>query len=534
MSYNINTRCQFSPDSTLGAYSENYLNDGVRGSQSTFNYWNNSNRGAINQKVSCIFRNTYAVKTIILQSPIFDKTGPYTLSGIQLQLYLNNNVVHTQSSLSITGGINLAGCVDAVINLTNVINCDKLVITFGNPNIDGWVFLGEVIIICVDNNVTDCLRYLELKGEETIRGSIQLMNNGIKAFPPQLGAGYNAFWLRDYAYMLEGSGKQGFYMNDLLDAAYMFTNAIRSDGAAVDTVQYNLNPIYTPGFGVGFGNNPVLDGACFYVDVVYQTYLLTKNIKFLETVINVCEYALNFIPLGPNGIPYISPIGYDRAPYGFTDSVRKQGEQLFDGLLLVQAKKQMMVLYSLLGRQSNFILVQNSLHILIKNINNLLWDNTVGLYRACTGQCSINYDVWGSAFAVRLNVPYPDMQTAICNYFNNNYNILIQNGALRHMPAPQFWEVSTAAQGTYQNGAYWPCAIGWFVYCLDRVNPALADKTIIDMVQYMQLNGIYEWYNNAVLGVQNYTASLTLPIEGIKAMINRRNNNAVIDIPSNI
>lgn len=533
MSYNINTKCQFNPSSTLGTYSEIFLNDGSRGMQSTFNYWNNSQKGAIGVKIECNFRQIVGVKSITLQLPIFDITGPYTLNGIQLQLFLNNNVVYTVNNLVVTGGINLAGCIDAVITLTNVLNCDKMIITFGNPNPDGYVFMGEIIIICVDNNIIDCLRYLEVKGVEIIRGSIQNMDNKIHAFPPQLGSGYNAFWLRDYAYMLEGCAKEGFYINELLDSVYMFTNSMRSDGAQVDTVQYNMNPIYQPGFGT-MGTNPVLDGACFFIDVVYQTYIHTKNIKLIENLINSCEYALKFIPLGNNGIPYISPVGWDRCPYGFTDSVRKQGEQLFDGLLLVQAKKQMLEFYDVLGRSTSFALMQYSLSSLVQNINNLLWDDNIGLYRACTGQCSINYDVWGSAFAVRLNVPYQNMKDKICNYFNNNYNILIQNGGLRHIPAPTYWEVSTATPGTYQNGAYWPCAIGWFVYCLDIVNPSLADKTIIDMVQYMQINGIYEWYNGAILGVINYTASLTLPIEGIKSMLKRRNNEIVSDIPSNI
>ena len=30
------------------------------------------------------------------------------------------------------------------------------------------------------------------------------MPNGVAAFPPQASVGYEAFWLRDYAYQVEG------------------------------------------------------------------------------------------------------------------------------------------------------------------------------------------------------------------------------------------------------------------------------------------------------------------------------------------
>lgn len=531
MAYNINTRCLFDASSTLGTYSTNFLNDGSRGLQSDFNYWN-STKFAFGQQIIVNLRNISAVKNIILQAPIFNISGPYILFGIQVDLFLNNVNVFSQNNLSLTGGVNLADCVDINLNFAPI-NSDKLIITFENPNIDGYVFLGEVIINCVDNTFLDAAKYLQNKSNELIRASVQYMNSGIRAFPPQAGVGYDAFWLRDYAYMLEGSGVDSFYPNELLDNAYLFTKKIRSDGAQVDTVRYSGEPIYQPGFGT-MGTNPVLDGACFYIDIIYQTYLLTGSFSLLQNTIGACLYAHNFIPLGPNNIPYISPIGWDRAPYGFTDSVRKQGEQLFDGLLLIQARRQLVTILTLLNRLQEARLMYVSLISLIQKINTVFWDDNIGLYRACTGQCSINFDIWGSAFAVRLNVPSEAMILKIANYFNNNYDNLIQNGHLRHLTFPEYWEVSTAAQGTYQNGGFWPCAVGWFIYVLDLVNPSKADETIIKMVQYMQQNQVYEWINGGLNAVPNYRASTSLPLESIRALIKRRTGGSVINIPSAI
>ncbi len=47
--------------------------------------------------------------------------------------------------------------------------------------------------------------WLEKEAHRIIRASKRTMKDGTAAFPPQVGSGYNAFWLRDYEYTLEGS-----------------------------------------------------------------------------------------------------------------------------------------------------------------------------------------------------------------------------------------------------------------------------------------------------------------------------------------
>ena len=47
------------------------------------------------------------------------------------------------------------------------------------------------------------------------------------AFPPQVGIGYDAFWLRDYEYALEGS-IQSFSDKELTEACRVFIKAMRA------------------------------------------------------------------------------------------------------------------------------------------------------------------------------------------------------------------------------------------------------------------------------------------------------------------
>ena len=76
--------------------------------------------------------------------------------------------------------------------------------------------------------------------------------------------------------------------------------------------------------------------------------------------------------------------------------------------------------------------------------------------------------------------------------------------------------------GTYQNGGYWATPAGWFVYTLDRVDPALADQTVLDLVADFRTGGACEWMLGDKRQLPNYLASACLPLAGIRAMLEHR------------
>ena len=97
----------------------------------------------------------------------------------------------------------------------------------------------------------------------------------IDAFPPQVGCYYEAFWLRDYAYMLEGCA-DAFTDKQLLDACRLFLDKAAADGSGVDCVKFDGTAIYKPGYGT-MGENPVADGGPFTVNVAYLTWKQTRR-----------------------------------------------------------------------------------------------------------------------------------------------------------------------------------------------------------------------------------------------------------------
>jgi hypothetical protein len=347
------------------------------------------------------------------------------------------------------------------------------------------------------------------------------MKDGTAAFPPQVGSFYDAFWLRDYEYMLEGR-VDVFSDKELKDACLTFIKAQRADGACVDCVKYDGTPYYQPGYGT-IGTNPVADGSQFLVGVGWYTCRKVRDRAFTEQIIEPLIRAMNAVLRDPkNGLVYIKPEGYDRAPYGFTDSVRKQGDELFCSLLYIQASRQLADLLAETSRAAEAAKWRVEAERLTESVRSVFWDESVGLFRAATIQCK-EPDIWGSAFAVFLDVATPSQKMAIAKYFQKHYNEIVYRGQIRHMPAGTYWQACNVEKDNYQNGPFWATPTGWFVYTLDLVDPVLADKTIVDMASEYQRSGeIMEWVLGAKKGAPEYLSSVALPLDGIRKMLARR------------
>ncbi len=372
------------------------------------------------------------------------------------------------------------------------------------------------------HNVDAAVAWLSAKAKEMVRASRRTMHDGTAAFPPQVGKGYHAFWLRDYCYMLEGS-VEAFSNQELKDACRTFVAAVRKDGAGVDCVKYDGTPIYKPGYG-SMGVHPVADGSQFTVKVAWHTFQRTKDLDLLRSIIGKLELAMGAVPRNPRGgLVHIKPgRPQQRCPYGFTDSIPKQGDVLFSSLLLVEAARHMADLYQALGRADDARRWSDEAQRVAKQIRKVFWNAEWGLFRAATVQCN-QPDVWGSAFAVSLGVADRGQSLAIARYFRDHYDELVQRGQLRHLPRPMYWE-GARYRDQYQNGGYWATPVGWFVYTLDLVDPKLADQTVIDMTRDFQKRGVNEWVLDDHVAVPTYLASVALPLADIRRMLARRQN----------
>lgn len=365
-----------------------------------------------------------------------------------------------------------------------------------------------------DEEYAKAVQWLEEKARALIRASARPMHDGTTAFLPQAGSHYNAFWLRDYAYMLEGC-PEAFSHEEVRRACLTFVAGIGKDGSGVDCIRLDGTPIYKPGGGT-MGENPVTDGGPFTVDVAWRTYQILQDRELLSRIIDRLEATMQAVPRNPEtGLVHIDPKRpYDRCPYGFTDTVRKTGDVLFTSLLDIRASRQMADLYRALDRQSDAERWSRSTAVKTEAVRQVFWGDELGLFLAATVRCR-QPDIWGSAFAVHLDVATPQQADRIAAYFVAHYEELVQRGCVRHLPGGMYWEMACPPE-TYQNGGYWGVATGWFAEVLARVDRDLAKRTLFDLIQEYQQHGVNEWILNEKVGVPDYTAGAALPLASIR------------------
>ncbi|MGA2502018.1 MAG: hypothetical protein ABSH20_30110 [Tepidisphaeraceae bacterium] len=382
-----------------------------------------------------------------------------------------------------------------------------------------WVFSMHATEPAPVASVPDAIRWLESRSREMIPAGRREMKSGAAAFPPQVGSGYEAFWLRDYVYMLEGC-PEAFSDQELRQACLLFINALRADGSGVDCIRFNGTPVYQPGYG-SMGENPVADGSQFTVSLAWHTYRRLHEPALLDSAIGPLVRTMEAIPRNPQtGLVHIRPGGWDRCPYGFTDSVRQQGDVLFCSLLLIQADRQLADLVKAAGHPAEARKYLEEADKLVPAAQKAFWDEKLGLFRAATVKCR-EPDLWGSAFAVYLGATTQTQSLRVAGYFKDHYTEIVQRGQLRHLPGGVYWETA-CAKDTYQNGGYWATPVGWFICTLDLVDPKLADQTLIDLVQDFQKRGVTEWVHNDHTAIPNYLASATMPLAGARTMLQRR------------
>ncbi len=368
--------------------------------------------------------------------------------------------------------------------------------------------------------VPQALAWLKAASTRMIHESRREMNDGTAAFPPQVGIGYEAFWLRDYAYMLEGN-LDAFTHPELTAACRLFVQSMREDGAGVDCVKFDGTPIYKPGMG-SMGENPVADGSQFTVKVAWLTYQKTRDKALVREIIDRLVQCLQACPRHPDsGLVYIDPSReYDRCPYGFTDTVRMKGETLFCSLLFAEAARELADLLRVADRNGEAEKWLAESHRVAAKIRQVFWDNETGLFRAATVQCR-EPDIWGSAYAVYTGVADENQAKRVAAYFNDHYAELTQYGQVRHTPAGVYWEAA-GPRDEYQNGGYWATPAGWFAYTLNLADPQKADRMIVELVNDLQKRNCPEWIRNERTQLPGYNASAALPIAGIEKIMRQR------------
>jgi len=217
---------------------------------------------------------------------------------------------------------------------------------------------------------------------------------------------------------------------------------------------------------------------------------------------------LDHVNRAENGLVYNDP-NDPQCVYGFTDIVKKTGNLLFSSLIYFDACMHMERLCKKY-KTGNADEYRRRADLIRNNISQL-WDESTGMFWAADQDCK-QIDIWGSAFAIDVGITSESQTKKIGDYLISNYDQLVQRGQVRHLaPGDSHWQqlFHECKEGTYQNGAFWSTPLAWIVPVFAKRDPKLAQKTLQDVIDDFQTNGVNECVNGDYLKVPNYVVSAT-------------------------
>jgi hypothetical protein len=354
--------------------------------------------------------------------------------------------------------------------------------------------------------------WLHNQAVRVAKGSILAAHDGTRLYTPDGSAHYQALWTRDFYYLLEGC-PEGVPLEDA-EAGFRYLLAgQRADGAMPDRVQADGLAVYLPGpAGNGIGHLPATDNPAFMVKIAGNLCKRRGDFRLFESCREALARGLDFPRKSPTGLIYVDP-GDPHSSYGFTDTIMLTGELFFTSVLQWEAYGLMAKMERETGHGASAVDFEKKEQVL-KAALGKFWDADAGMFRAATADCN-QIDIWGSAFAVYTGLASREQAERIAKYLTAHHAALMEKGQLRHCAPGEFWQRSLTPQGQYQNGGHWATPFGWWFVTVHAVDPDLAKRTLLELVEDFQARGIHEWVLGEKSAVPDYVASACQPLAGL-------------------
>lgn len=332
--------------------------------------------------------------------------------------------------------------------------------------------------------------------------------DGTVLFTPDGVGGYDALWVRDFAYMTE-------YCGDLMEAPAVerciefILRGQREDGWLPDRIDAWGRAVYAAGADGAPVGEANLDNAPFLVSAVYHCIRRLPPER-ADGLFRRWEAALDrgmaCMPLSGGGLVYNQP-GRPHSPYGFTDTVCKTGELFMESILYWRACEQLCTLYGSCGMTERAAAYRARARKVEENLDTL-FDEGTGVFMAASGDCR-QIDIWGNAYLLYAAFPAGDkVRRKVEAYLLNHLGSYVYSGQIRHLPAGETWEklLVPVAPGEYQNGAYWATASGWVLFLLARRRPEAARRFLRELLADFE-QGVCECVNRGYRKLPQFVVS---------------------------
>ena len=367
--------------------------------------------------------------------------------------------------------------------------------------------------------INEALEYMKNASSKLIKGCVAKTNDEkIGLFKPDGNGRYNSVWTRDFAYMVEYASELMDKNDVLLNLTYIIEHA-SPEGYIPDRVQ--PDGIAAIGFNrSGFPIGPLLDNGPFLI-IAAESYIgLLDEASAKEIFIKwkdvLCQ-GIDWLPVNNNGIITIDE-NRPLVGYGFTDTVNKTGAVSKETLLLWKALKLLSSRLQLYGYDADKYLLW--IHK-IENAFLSTFSDKSGMLYSALGKCH-QLDVFASCYMISIGFPVEQKQRKmIAEWLVSNYDGVVEDGQIRHLPMGQYWESTymNVDKNTYQNGAFWAVATGWFYDSIKEFYPEIARRTVFDVVNYFKTKGIYECVCGEYQRVETYVVSATNVYAALKQIL---------------
>ena len=369
---------------------------------------------------------------------------------------------------------------------------------------------------------------------------------------------YTAYWIRDFSMAVECGFITAEELRDHLvltckgqngPAERKLANGLHVPPWAIpDHINYDGRPTFYPGtYAAGedqgsgaCGRVPPIDDHYEFVHIAYAYWKLTNDTKIFSTELNGVRVfeRLEKAFASPTtdaatGLA-ITTEGDRAVGFGFCDGETHTGKLLFASLLRYRAAGELAELAVALGqkdRAPKYRKVQKALRASIGPT--FAKPAVIGGWLRASTQLSRQPDVWGTLFALHLNVlgaGQADRARQTVAEAVRRGTITLE-GAVRQVPTDMdfskttAWERSFCPLNTYQNGGYWHTASGWLIEALWKYERKLALQVFDEMIRHLREQDFRKgpghgapWEVFGRNGSQNpvYMASVALPYSILK------------------
>jgi len=362
-------------------------------------------------------------------------------------------------------------------------------------------------------------RWLRERTSRLLAGCQVTATDGTKLFTPDGKGNYRALWTRDFAYMVENAGDLISPRN--VEAALRFLiRGIRADGAAPDRVRPDGVPVYVAGPEDGPMGEPNIDNAQFLViavDAHLQRLPAGARLRLVRAWSEPLQRAMNYVPRSSAGLVFNDP-QRPHSPYGFTDTVGKTGELLFESLLYWHASRRLAHWLDGYGETGAAAELGRRAGLIETNLVRL-WDEPSSAFVAASQDCR-QVDIWGNAYAVWLAFPMGTARDRVLDFLDRNRERFVWKGQVRHLLKGEHWQrlLAPVEPERYQNGAYWATASGWMMWALAQRNPAVARQMWADLIADFRTQGVFECVNEGYRQLDSYVVSAANPLAAARRL----------------